>query len=190
MDLGAGPGAMTERLLASGCEVTAVDLDARGYGATAPHVSLDFNQADFAAKIGPGSFDVATAVEVIEHVESPISFLRNIGRLLSANGVAIITTPNVDSVPARIKFLLSGKIRIMDEQSDPTHISPIFIDLLRRQFLNRAGVKLRERGLFPPHGFQLTRQPMAWAMSVASVAFGGDCKVGDHHIFVLSSQDA
>ena len=62
----------------------------------------------------------------------------------------MITTPNVDSLPARAKFLLTGKIRTMDEFSEPTHISPIFPwDLLRRQFLRRAGVRLREHFLSP-----------------------------------------
>src|SRR6266852_2747895 len=137
-DLGSGPGAMAARLHSFGCDVLAVDRTAEGFEAGLPHVALDFDQNDFASELGPASFDLVTAIEVIEHVESPIGFLRNIGRLLAPRGVALITTPNVDSLPARAKFLLTGKIRTMDEFSEPTHISPIFWDLLRRQFLARA----------------------------------------------------
>src|SRR6266852_67536 len=88
---------------------------------------------------GFARFDLVVTVEVIEHVESPIGFLRNIGQLLAPGGVAVITTPNVDSLPARAKFLLAGKIRMMDDNSEPTHISPVFFDLFRRQFLPHAG---------------------------------------------------
>ena len=121
------------------------------------------------------------------HVESPIGFLRNISQLLAPEGVAVITTPNVNSLPARAKFLLAGKIRMMDENSDPTHISPVFVDLLRRQFLPLAGLRLREHLVFPPNGYQLTRKPIAWAMRLASLAFSGEALLGDNHIFVLEA---
>lgn len=126
-DLGTGPGAMAARLRSLGCDVVAVDRDAIGFEADVPHQSLDFNEPDFASQLGLGGFSLVTAIEVIEHVESPIGFLRNVGRLLAPGGVAVLTTPNVDSLPARLRFLLAGKIRMMDEHSEPTHISPIFL---------------------------------------------------------------
>jgi 2-polyprenyl-3-methyl-5-hydroxy-6-metoxy-1,4-benzoquinol methylase len=186
-DLGAGPGAMAARLQSFGCDVVAVDRDANGFEAQLPHTSLDFDQPDFASQLGKASFGLVTAIEVIEHVESPINFLRNIGRLLGPGGVAVLTTPNVDSLPARSKFLLKGKIRTMDEHSEPTHISPVFFDLLQRQFLPRAGLRLREHLVFPPNGYQLTRKPIAWTFRLASLAFSGEALLGDNHIFVLEA---
>lgn len=186
-DLGAGPGAMAARLQSFGCEVVAVDRDANGFEAQVPHVSLDFDQPDFASQLGLASFDLVTAIEVIEHVESPIGFLRNVGRLLAPGGVGVLTTPNVDSLAARSKFLLRGKIRTMDEHGEPTHISPVFFDLLRRQFLPRAGLRLREHLLFPPNGYQLTRKPIAWTLRLASFAFPGEVLLGDNHVFVLEA---
>ncbi len=82
-DLGTGPGAMAARLSALGCDVLAVDRDARGFEAKVPHVTLDFDEPDFASRLGPGTFGLITAIEVIEHVESPIGFLRNIRYLLA-----------------------------------------------------------------------------------------------------------
>jgi len=184
-DLGSGPGAIAARLHAFGCDVLAVDRTAEGFEACLPHVDIDFDGSDFASELGVASFDLVTAVEVIEHVESPIGFLRNISRLLTPGGVAVITTPNVDSLPARAKFLLTGKIRTMDAFSEPTHISPIFWDLLCRQMLTRAGVRLREHFLFPPNGYQLSRKPIAWAFQMMAAAFSGDSILGDNHILVL-----
>lgn len=187
VDLGAGPGAMTERLGSLGCDVVAVDRDPGAYQGNFPFVELDFNDSTFASRLGIGNFGLVVAVEVIEHVESPIGFLRNVGQLLAPGGVGVITTPNVDSLPARTKFLLAGKIRTMDENSDPTHISPIFSDLLHRQFLPRAGLKLSEHLFFPPNGYQLTRKPLAWTLRLAAAAFSGEALVGDHHILVLEA---
>lgn len=99
----------------------------------------------------------------------------------------MLTTPNVDSLAARCKFFLNGKIRTMDEHSEPTHISPVFFDLLLRQFLPLAGLRLRERLVFPPNGYQLTRKPLAWTLRLAAFAFSGEALFGDNHIFVLEA---
>src|SRR6266852_6398945 len=182
VDLGAGPGAMGERLQPLGFDILAVDREKAAYHGADRFIALDFNQPAFASELGFASFDLAFAVEVIEHVESPINFLRNIAQLLAPEDVAIITTPNVDSLPARAKFLLAGKLRTMDEHSD---LHPHFSDLLCRQFLPQSGLRIREHLLFPPHGYQLSRKPIAWTLSIAATACGGGTLLGDHHVLVL-----
>jgi 2-polyprenyl-3-methyl-5-hydroxy-6-metoxy-1,4-benzoquinol methylase len=181
---------MAERLKSLGCDVVAVDRDSSGFEAQVPHVTADFNQPDFASTIGDRKFSIVTAIEVIEHVESPIGFLQNIGRLLTLEGVAVITTPNVDSLPARAKFLFAGKIRTMDEHGEPTHITPIFFDLFRRQYLSRSALRLREHLLFPPNGYQLSRKSVSTAMRMIAAIFPGEALIGDNHVFVVERGDA
>lgn len=188
VDLGTGPGAMAARLRSLGCNVLAADRAVEGFELDLPHHLVDFNNNDFAGALGFHAFGIVTAIEVIEHVESPIGFLRNVRNLLGPEGVAVITTPNVDSLPARFKFFLSGKIRTMDEHGEPTHISPIFFDLLKRQFLPLAGLCLHQHLLFPPDGFQLSRKSVAWVMRLVASAFSAESILGDNHIFVLKTE--
>lgn len=185
VDLGAGSGILATHLREMGWEVHAADLNADHYGADTPFTRIDFNQPDFASAIGLGKFGLVTAVEVIEHVESPIGFLRNIGRLLKPGGVAVVTTPNVDNAPARVKFFLTGKVRMMDEVSEPTHISPIFWDLFKRQFLSRAGVELVDHRVFPPRSYLCTRPQFTWAFRLLAAVLPGESLLGDNHILVL-----
>jgi 2-polyprenyl-3-methyl-5-hydroxy-6-metoxy-1,4-benzoquinol methylase len=187
LDLGAGPGAMGVKLRSLGFDVLSVDRDSKAYEGPPPFIVQDLNEPHFADAIGPNSFELIVAVEVIEHVESPINFLRNIAKLLAPGGCAVVTTPNVDSLPARLRFLFGGKIRMMDELSDPTHISPIFVNLLRRRFLPQAGLRMADHKLFPPKGYQLTRQPMASLLSLFAPVFPGDSTLGDNHIFILEA---
>ena len=149
---------------------------------------VNFDQFDFASKLGLGNFDLVTAIEVIEHVENPIGFLRNIGNMLVPGGIAVLTTPNVDSLPARLTLLLRGKIRTMDEHGDPTHISPIFSDLLKRQFLKRTALELHEHLLFPPKGFQLSRRPVALFLGIAGRVLPGEFLLGDNHVWVFRAK--
>jgi 2-polyprenyl-3-methyl-5-hydroxy-6-metoxy-1,4-benzoquinol methylase len=135
VDLGAGTGALATRLRDLGLDVLAVDRNTDDFHAALPFVRLDLDDADFDDVPGEGEFSLVTAVEVIEHLERPIRLLRRVARLLSPEGVAVITTPNVDSLPARLKFLLTARIRMMDHLGDETHISPIFWDLLTRRYL-------------------------------------------------------
>src|SRR5712692_469288 len=184
LDLGAGTGALAVRLRQLGWEVIAADRNESAFEADLPFRCLDLNDPEFSRELGEESYGLVTAVEVIEHVESPVGLLRNAGRLLMPDWVLGITTPNVENVPARLRFLTRGKIRMMDEAGEPTHISPIFLDLLVRQYLPLAGLKMIEHHHFPPKSFANSRRRHHWLLKGLAQFLPGECLYGDIHIFV------
>jgi len=54
------------------------------------------------------SFDIIIGSETIEHLENPSIYLRELKRVLAVDGVIILTSPNMATLSARIRFLLTG----------------------------------------------------------------------------------
>jgi 2-polyprenyl-3-methyl-5-hydroxy-6-metoxy-1,4-benzoquinol methylase len=134
LDLGAGAGAWAARLQSCGYSVTAVDRDRTAWAlASLPLVELDLSEC-FATRLN-GHFDIVTALEVIEHLENPSQFLRECGQLVGRDGLILLTTPNIENVAGRLRFLLTGQIRGFDRDpsyNDPTHITPLQTFLFER----------------------------------------------------------
>ncbi|HVY70240.1 MAG TPA: class I SAM-dependent methyltransferase, partial [Verrucomicrobiae bacterium] len=134
-----GTGAWSDRLIRHGFrDVTGIDLNQGQFQGGARFVEGDLN-SDFSQLVGGAKFELITAIEVIEHLENSSHFLRECAALLAPGGALVITTPNVESMPARIKHFASGRIRHFDANGDKTHIAPIDSFLFRR-LAARAGL--------------------------------------------------
>jgi SAM-dependent methyltransferase len=48
------------------------------------------------------TYDIVTAFDVIEHVPDPIGFLRGIEKVLAPGGMCFVSTPDVESLTARV----------------------------------------------------------------------------------------
>lgn len=183
LDLGCGTGAWLARLQQHGFrKVLGVDCDAEAFGLDGTdHIALDLD-GEFSKAIAQ-SFDVITAIEMIEHVESPAGFLREARRLINPGGVMFVTTPNVECIQGRLRFLLEGKLRNFenDASDDPTRISPQLSSLMPR-IAARAGWKIDSR-------IELLKnasRPFVRAVcGMLSPFLDGNAKEGDIHLFVL-----
>jgi 2-polyprenyl-3-methyl-5-hydroxy-6-metoxy-1,4-benzoquinol methylase len=126
LDLGAGEGAFTLRLLDAGFEVTAVELDENRFSLNADCQNLDLNQ-EFHDNWN-NKFDLIVAIEVIEHLNDPRHFIRNCLNLLKSDGFLLVTSPNAESWLSRIRFLRDGRFLWFEENdySSHGHVTPIF----------------------------------------------------------------
>lgn len=106
LDLGAGRGELCERLASRGHDVVAVERYAAQFRAMAPIVDADLNER---WPFEPESFDCAMAVEILEHLESPRFFLRELFRVLRPGAVAVVSTPNITTLLSRGLFAACGQ---------------------------------------------------------------------------------
>jgi 2-polyprenyl-3-methyl-5-hydroxy-6-metoxy-1,4-benzoquinol methylase len=183
-DLGAGTGAWAARLQALGHQVVAVERDAASWRFSgAELVVADLNEP-FGRKV-PGPFAALTAIEVIEHLENPRAFLRECHGLLEPSGLLVITTPNIENVPARLQYLATGHLRMFGRDpryNDPTHITPIHSVMFERM-VRDTGFVLMEHTFNRPEP-TVTRPGNQLLTRLLGPLLRG-LKGGDCHIFVL-----
>ncbi|MFL5348779.1 MAG: class I SAM-dependent methyltransferase [Hyalangium sp.] len=187
VDLGAGSGAWASRLVSLGYSVTAVERDTSFYRFSGAPLSVADLNEPFSAHV-PGPFEGITAIEVIEHLENPRAFLRECHKLLAPHGVMVLTTPNIENVPARLQFLATGNLRMFGRNprfNDPTHITPIHTFMLERM-LRDTGFQLVEHTFNQPH--PTGSRPLYQLITRLVGPLLRGLKGGDCHIFVLKKQ--
>ncbi|WP_435200451.1 bifunctional 2-polyprenyl-6-hydroxyphenol methylase/3-demethylubiquinol 3-O-methyltransferase UbiG [Qipengyuania sp. 902] len=98
LDVGCGAGLLCEPLARLGADITGVDAAPENVAAAAIHAEgagLDIRY--MAGEIGTldiGSFDLVTAMEVIEHVSDKRAFIAALAARLAPGGLLALSTPN------------------------------------------------------------------------------------------------
>jgi SAM-dependent methyltransferase len=101
VDIGAGSGMLVEAACAIGYQAEGVE-PSRWLRQRATERGLIVHSGTYPHEdIRPG-FDIATLVDVIEHVRNPVDLLRHVALQLADNGVGLAVTPDVRSVAARV----------------------------------------------------------------------------------------
>jgi GT2 family glycosyltransferase/SAM-dependent methyltransferase len=135
LDLGSGEGFGSAILCDTAAEVTGIDLDER----TVEHSTLNYSAPNLRFEVGSAldlssfddaSFDAVVAFEIIEHVEEQERVLSEVARVLAADGIFIVSTPD-----RRAYSEASGQV-------NPFHARELaleeFVALLRTQFPHLA----------------------------------------------------
>jgi 2-polyprenyl-3-methyl-5-hydroxy-6-metoxy-1,4-benzoquinol methylase len=84
----------------------------------------------------PDFFDIITSFEVIEHINNPLSEIRNFKAVLRTNGLVYITTPNFNSIE---RYLLKQDYNVIEY---PEHLSYYTKITLNNLFVSNGFKKL------------------------------------------------
>ena len=111
----------------------------------APHIDIvtDLNKS---IPFTDGEFDIVLCMEIIEHLDSPINFLKECFRVLRPGGKIILTTPNAPSI---IQFREAYRPFYEDANERP-HIQYLDKHCIKRLF-DRVGFKDYRIELHPAH---------------------------------------
>jgi SAM-dependent methyltransferase len=175
LDLGCGSGAWLARLARHGF-TNLRGVDSGSMVPMTPSSAYVCSQADIDdpdLRLGEARFGLITAIEVIEHVENPGRLLAHVRHYLARDGYLLLTTPNVHSVRARVRFAITGKLAGFDRTNapfEPTHIYPVFITCLDR-LLPRYGLETVQRWTYSPVGGSGSRLAARIVAALCAAAF-------------------
>lgn len=145
LDVGCGSGAMLQALVARMPTLTCLGLDPALPSPSVEHDGrLRLTRGMLPNDCADGQFDIIVSVNTIEHVDDPISFLKDIVDRLAPDGEALIICPVSD--PPNHELMFFDHVRT---------ITPVAMI----QFARRAGIHIRDRERLaaPLFGFQWFR---------------------------------
>ena len=132
LDVGAGQGYFCRKLKDLGYDVEACDILPEQFRCPdIPFVKVDLTRP---LPIEDNQYDCVVSIEVVEHVENHLHFMRELVRVTRPGGLIILTTPNVLSIPSRWHSFLYGYTDCAPYPLDPAredyfleHINPISV---------------------------------------------------------------
>jgi len=150
LDIGCGGGLLSEALAKEGADVTAIDLAPELVKVARLHslesgVTVDYRvqAAEDLAAEQPGSFDVVTCMEMLEHVPEPGAIIAACHRLLKPGGQLLLST--VNRTPAAFAVAIVGAEYVARLLPKGTHHYQDFIKPAELgKWLREADLSLRD----------------------------------------------
>ncbi|MBK9028716.1 MAG: bifunctional 2-polyprenyl-6-hydroxyphenol methylase/3-demethylubiquinol 3-O-methyltransferase UbiG [Propionivibrio sp.] len=101
LDVGCGGGILSESMAQRGATVTGIDLSDKALGVAKLHLLESGNKVDYQKSSAeefsdraPGSYDVVTCMEMLEHVPNPASIISACSVLVKPGGHVFFSTIN------------------------------------------------------------------------------------------------
>ena len=142
LDIATGTGAFARRIADNfpGWDLEINDFEDRALVVDFKKKKVDLNSR-FNDQFTEGGYDLVVALEVIEHIENPWNFIREVRGLLRKNGLLVLSTPNIDSTIDRLHYLINGHSFYFGESgytNSVGHITPV-PDWLFRKIVKTSG---------------------------------------------------
>jgi 2-polyprenyl-6-hydroxyphenyl methylase/3-demethylubiquinone-9 3-methyltransferase len=127
LDVGCGGGVLSDAMARAGAHVTGIDLSSKALRvaqlhaleAQTPNVSYREVSAEALAEEQPGTFDVVTCMEMLEHVPDPASVVRACAALVKPGGWVFFSTLNRN--PKSFLFAIVGAEYVLNLLPKGTH---------------------------------------------------------------------
>jgi 2-polyprenyl-3-methyl-5-hydroxy-6-metoxy-1,4-benzoquinol methylase len=97
LDVGAGSGALVERMRGLGWRAEGLDFDSRSVSAARARGLVMHEGGLTPGRFAAASFDAVTMSHSIEHVHDPLAWLTEAKRILKPGGRLVLATPNAKS---------------------------------------------------------------------------------------------
>ena len=130
-DVGCGTGGLVREVRGRFAGIVGIDaVRYDGLPADVRFVRADLDTGRL--PLDDASADVTAAVEVIEHLENPRAFVRELTRITRPGGWIVITTPNQLSALSLLTLVVKGRFSAFQERDYPAHRTALLeIDLRR-----------------------------------------------------------
>lgn len=107
LELGCGSGAFSKRLQTTGFATMSVDLSLDTFTLNSERCEIDLN-TNFSEKFSNQNYDVIVALEVIEHLENPLHFLRQLKLIAHDETIILVSFPNIYLYSSVYSFFRNG----------------------------------------------------------------------------------
>jgi 2-polyprenyl-6-hydroxyphenyl methylase / 3-demethylubiquinone-9 3-methyltransferase len=127
LDVGCGGGILADAMARKGADVLGIDLSVKALKVAQLHAleagtsNVEYREvsAEALAAQVPGTFDVVTCMEMLEHVPDPASVVRSVAALVKPGGWAFFSTINRN--PKAFVFAIVGAEYVLNLLPKGTH---------------------------------------------------------------------